>query len=215
MIITAVNAGPRKTWNTAQLVKEAARGAQETGAEVRYFDLYDRERFTGCISCFGCKRSPNEGICVCRDGLSGILASIRESDAVIFGTPNYLGQPSAGFRALYERLIFQNLTYQKEQRYYREAKTPVLFIMASNVPEEGYSAGPYREMIDYYRLGLGGSLGPCSVLLCGDTMQVSDYSMYNWTMFDAAHKTARHEAVFPDEKKKAYDLGVSLAKGEI
>ena len=214
MIITAVNAGPRKTWNTAQLVHEAARGAQEAGAQIRYFDLYDREKFTGCISCFGCKRNPNEGICICRDGLSEILASIRGSDAVIFGSPNYLGQPTAGFRALYERLVFQNLTYQVERRWYREAKTPSLFIMTSKMPAEGYAAGPSRDMIEYYREGLTSALGPCDIFLCGDTKQVPDYSRYNWTMFDAAHKIARHEEVFECEKRRAYEAGAMMAKGK-
>ena len=46
-------------------------------------------------------------------GLYPILHTIREADGVIIGTPNYLSQPSAGFRTLYERPVFQNITYQK------------------------------------------------------------------------------------------------------
>ncbi len=36
--IVAVNAGPRKGWNTDTLVSEAAKGAEAAGAEVVYFD---------------------------------------------------------------------------------------------------------------------------------------------------------------------------------
>ena len=38
--IVAVNAGPRKGWNTDILVTEAAEGAKSAGAEVERFDLY-------------------------------------------------------------------------------------------------------------------------------------------------------------------------------
>ena len=213
MKVTAINTSPRKNWNTATLVKEAAKGAEQAGAEVLYFDLYEQEKFTGCISCFGCKLTPNEGKCICRDGLSPVLQAIRESDAVIIGTPNYLGQPSAVFRALYERLVFQNITYQKEKRNYYVAKTPALFIMTSNVPEEGYLEGSaYASMIQSYRNGLEGSIGPTEVLICGNTLQVSDYSRFNWTAFDPAAKKERHDTVFPQEKKKAFELGAGLLK---
>ncbi len=38
--IIAVNAGPRKGWNTDTLITEAAKGAQSAGAAVERFDLY-------------------------------------------------------------------------------------------------------------------------------------------------------------------------------
>jgi len=54
--ITAVNAGPRKGWNTDTLISEAAKGAESAGAKIGRFDLFRLEKYTGCISCFGCKR---------------------------------------------------------------------------------------------------------------------------------------------------------------
>ena len=41
-----LNASPRKDWNTAQMLKSAMSGAQSTGAEVEYINLYDLN-FTG------------------------------------------------------------------------------------------------------------------------------------------------------------------------
>ena len=38
--IVAVNAGPRKGWNTDTLINEAVKGAQAQGAEVQKFDLF-------------------------------------------------------------------------------------------------------------------------------------------------------------------------------
>ena len=38
----AINCSPRSTWNTATLIREAARGAQAQGAEVEVIDLQNR-----------------------------------------------------------------------------------------------------------------------------------------------------------------------------
>ena len=43
------------------LVNEAAKGAESKGAEFIKFDLYKLEKFSGCISCFGCKREALKG----------------------------------------------------------------------------------------------------------------------------------------------------------
>ena len=112
--VIAINAGPRKRWNTDTLITEASSGVEAAGAEVKGFDLYRLERYTGCVSCFGCKRERNKGHCICRDGLTPVLDAIREADGLIIGSPNYLGEMTASFRALYERLVFQNLTYNRE-----------------------------------------------------------------------------------------------------
>jgi multimeric flavodoxin WrbA len=53
--IVAINCSPHINWNTATQVRDAAKGAEEQGTEVEVIDLYELEKFTGCISCFGCK----------------------------------------------------------------------------------------------------------------------------------------------------------------
>lgn len=104
-------------------------------------DLYRLDKFTGCVSCFGCKLDPNKGKCVCRDGMTPVLEKIAQADGLILGSPNYLGNVSAGCRALYERLYFQHLTYNKDQMFLVERKIPVLFILTSNAPEASYKQG--------------------------------------------------------------------------
>ena len=210
--IVAINASPRSGWNTGTLVREAAEGARAEGAEIRFFDLYKLERFTGCVSCFGCKLAPNEGKCVCKDGLSPVLDAIREADGLIVGTPNYLGDVSAGFRALYERLIFQSLTYRIEPRSYNGRMIPVLFIMTSNAAVEYYTPIGYRKMLKGYRRSLETFVGNTKLLIAGNTLQVKDYSRFNWTMFDAEAKKERHENVFPEERKKAFSLGGEMIR---
>ena len=210
--IIAINASPRTTWNTASLVREAAKGAESEGAEVSFFDLYKLEKFTGCISCFGCKLPGHFGVCVCKDGLTEVLDEIRNADGLIIGTPNYLGDVSAAFRSLYERLVFQSLSYKTEPGCYNEHLIPVLFIMTSNCAEEFYDKIGYDRMLENYKNTLGRMVGPTKVMVCGDTLQVDDYGKYNWTMFNPEAKKARYEAVFPEELKKAFQLGAEMVK---
>lgn len=205
--IVAVNAGPRTGWNTDTLVSEAARGAGSAGAVVKKFDLYRLDRYTGCISCFGCKREKNKGHCVCRDGLTDVLDAIGEADGLIIGSPNYLGEMTASFRALYERLIFQNLTYNLKTPCCNTEPIPVLLIMTSNAPDDAYEGllQKYKETFDMF-------VGPAKVLVSGETLQIKDYSKtdWPWTLFDPEAKKRRHETVFPKECQKAYEMGAEM-----
>lgn len=207
--IVAVNAGPRKGWNTDTLISEAARGAEARGATVEKFDLFRLEKYTGCISCFGCKREKNKGHCICRDGLTSVLDAIRESDGLIIGSPNYLGELTASFRALYERLAFQNLTYNRENPCCNQHPIPVLLIMTSNAPDTGYMG-----LMRNYQQTLSGFVGPTEIFVSGDTLQLRDYSKtdWEWSIFDPEAKALRHETVFPQECKEAYELGAALAE---
>lgn len=212
--IVAINASPRSVWNTAQLVKEAALGAKGQNAQVVVYDLYKLEKFTGCISCFGCKLPANLGKCICKDGLTEVLEDIRTADGLIIGSPNYLGDLTAGFRALYERLIFQYISYKKENPNYSERKIPVLMIMTSNADRDFYDQIGYTAMLEKYKANFENFIGPTKVMTCGRTKQVNDYDRYNWTMFDSETVTKRHETVFPVEKAKAFALGAKMVSGQ-
>ena len=205
--IVVVNGGPRKGWNTDTLLTEAAKGAESVGAEIIRFDLFRLEKYTGCISCFGCKREKFKGHCICRDGLTPVLDAIREADGLVLGAPIYLSEFTASFRALYERLIFQNLTYTKEQPCCNEHMIPALLVMTSNAPQE-----MYQGLIDNYQRTMNSFVGPTKVLISADTLQLKDYNStdWKWTIFDPEKKKKRHETVFPEECKKAFEMGKEL-----
>ena len=206
--IVVVNAGPRKGWNTDTLLTEAARGAESAGAEIVRFDLFRLEKYTGCISCFGCKKDKFKGQCICRDGLKPVLDAIRESDGLIIGSPNYLSELTASFRALYERLIFQNLTYNMETPCCNDRMIPVILVMTSNAPDTMYSG-----LLGNYQQTLSRFVGSTEVLVCGDTLQLKDYSRtdWKWTMFDPEAKQKRHDEVFPEYCRKAFEMGAAMA----
>ncbi len=204
-----VNAGPRKGWNTDTLLHETERGAKDNGYEVIWFDLYRLEKYTGCISCFGCKREKFKGHCICKDGLTPVLDAIREADGLVIGSPNYLSNFTAAFRALYERLIFQNLTYVREAPNCNEHMIPTLLIMTSNAPDTMYT-----DLVESYRFNFERFIGPTSTFISGNTLQLKDYSKtdWPWTYFDAKAKKTRHEEIFPKEREAVYNLSKGLFK---
>ena len=203
--IIAINGSPRSGWNTDILVREAAAGAASAGAEVEVIDLYKLEKFTGCISCFGCKTEAHLGKCIYKDGLADVLEKIRTADGLILGSPVYLGDITAGLRALYERLVFQYISYKIDPPNYNTRKIPVIFILTSNAPE-----GYYADLLKRYKGSLEAFVGPTQTLVSADTLQVSNYDKYNWTMFDSDKKKERHETVFPQERQAAFKLGKAL-----
>ena len=140
-----------------------------------------------------------------------MLDAIREADGLIIGSPNYLGELTASFRALYERLIFQNLTYNRETPCCNQHPVPVLLIMTSNAPDS-----MYMDLLRNYQQTLSGFVGPTEIFVSGDTLQLKDYGKtdWGWSIFDPEAKKLRHETVFPQECKKAYELGAALAERE-
>ena len=113
------------------------------------------------------------------------------------------------FRALYERLIFQNLTYNVETPCCNEHPIPVLFIMTSNAPDT-----MYLDMVHNYQQTLSRFVGPAEVLISGNTLQLKDYSKtdWPWSLFNPEEKQKRHETVFPEECQRAFEMGAELCR---
>ena len=55
-------------------------------------------------------------------------------------------------------------------------------------------------------------LGHCETLCAYNTYQFSDYSRYECGMFDEKVKAEHKEKVFPEDLKKAYELGKRLTE---
>ena len=89
-----------------------------------------------------------------------------------------------------------------------ERLIPVLMLMTCNAPAEFYT-----ELLEKYAGTLGRFVGPTRTFIAGNTLQVKDYTPFNWTMFDPEAKKARRETVFPDEMAEVRKLGQQLAEG--
>jgi len=213
----AFNGSPRKKkWNTVTLLKNALKGAASVGAETELIQLYDLN-FSGCISCFSCKRinRKQDGVCAVQDDLTSVLDRVKHTDALIIGTPVYYGTESASTRALLERLCFPYNKYAKDMRtlFPRPICTAVIYTM--NVGEELLEVMGYRRHFALTKMILERHFGACELLASTDTLQYSNYDKYESEKFDKKAKTKRHAEVFPEDCKRAFQLGVRMATGQI
>jgi multimeric flavodoxin WrbA len=214
MKVIAINGGPRKNWNTATLLKQALEGAVSAGAEVELINLYDLN-YKGCISCFACKRigGKSYGTCAVKDDLKPLFEKIQNADALILGSPIYLGMVTGELRSFLERLIFQYLVYDKNYSNLNQNKIPVGLIYTMNVPEAYLDRVGYQQMfLTTIEDPLKRTFGDTESLFVTDTYQFDDYSKYEASAFNEKEKAKRREEIFPEECKKAYDMGYRFSK---
>ena len=201
-----LNGSPRKNWNTAQLLRSAQKGAETAGAETEYIDLYELN-YSGCRSCLACKR---KGAAPCRcywkDDLTPVLERIWQADRLITGTPIYYSEPTGGFRSFMERITFPCMSYGGGEPCLFKGHINVDIFLTMNAPMEYYQTHleqKLRESLSLFRF-LNGNIRIFPVC---DTLQVKDYSKYDMAYFSEEHKKAIHEAEFPKELEKAFNIG--------
>ncbi len=212
MKVIAVNGSPRKGGNTAIWLQSALKGARTKGAEIELINLYELE-YKGCYSCFACKRKGNlcNGVCAVKDDLRGVLENILTSDVLLLGSPIYFSNVTGEMRSFLERLIFPSLSYNKGERSVYQGKIVSAFVYTMNVTEEQMMQMNYEAIFKQNQDLLELFHGNSEIFICNDTYQFKDYSMYEASKFDEAHKARVKEEQFPIDCQKAFDLGSRLA----
>jgi multimeric flavodoxin WrbA len=212
MKFIAINGSPRKTWNTATLLKKALKGAASRGAETELVHLYDLN-FTGCISCFACKTRGGKsyGRCAVKDDLKPVFKKIEAADGLILGSPIYFGNVSGEMRSFMERLLFPYFTYTDPPQSLFPQKMPTGFIYTMNVTAEIMREWGYQQVFDYNQRLLQMVFGASETLCCCDTLQFKDYAKVVADRFDPEKKARRRREVFPLDCDAALALGARLA----
>ena len=207
-----LNGSPRKNWNTALMLKEAQKGAESVGAETEYIDLFDLT-YTGCRSCMACKRKGAERChCFWKDDLSPVIDRIFDADALIIGSPIYLGDITSQVHGLIERLHFCALSYDNYSNYFT-GKVDVGIILTMNAPKMFYNLA-YRKKAKEVAQSFKALNGSVEVYACCDTLQVTDYSKYNMASFNEEHKKEMRAKHFPQDLEKAFQMGRRLSGGK-
>ncbi|RQW79951.1 MAG: flavodoxin family protein [Methanothrix sp.] len=217
MNILAINGSPRKDWNTATLLNKALEGAASVGAEAQLIHLYDLD-FKGCKSCFACKTRGGKsyGHCAQKDGLTPLLKRIEnEADAVILGSPIYLGTITGEMHSFMERLMFPYLTYTNPPATLFPRKISSGFIYTMNISEELMKEMGYLQHTKTNEWILSLIFGRAESLFSNDTYQFDDYSKVVADRFDPVQKAKRKQEVFPKDCEKAFEMGARFAKGGI
>jgi multimeric flavodoxin WrbA len=199
------------------MLKKAFEGASSQGAETELIHLYDL-KYQGCISCFACKKKDgvSYGKCVVKDVLKPIFEKIETVDAVIFGSPVYLGTITGQMQSFMERLIFPYLTYTDPPASLFPKKIPAGFIFTMGVPEEAMNQFGYQPRFANIERFLKLIFGESETLLSFDTLQFDDYSKVVAPRFDPVQKLKRRKEIFPQDCQKAFEMGARFAaKGKI
>jgi len=210
--ILAVNGSPRKRWNTAMLLEKALEGAASRGAETELIHLYDLD-FKGCTSCFGCKLKGGKsyGRCAMTDGLTPILEKLADADAFLLGSPIYFGTVSGEMRSFMERLLFPYLVYTRPPGSLFGRMIPTAFIYTMNVSEETMKEYQYPVHFRMNENYLTRIFGRSETLCSFETLQFEDYEKVVFSYFDPAERRERRRTVFPEDCRKALELGTRLA----
>ncbi|KKG18376.1 flavodoxin family protein [Methanosarcina mazei] len=213
MKVTAINGSPRRTWNTATLLEKALEGAASEGAETEMIHLYDLD-FKGCISCFACKLRDGKsyGKCAMQDDLTPVLEQLEDADAVILGSPIYLGNSTGEMRSFMERYIFPYLVYSDEPLTLYPRNIPVGFIYTMGAKEEFFDMFGLRTTIGLNENLAKRIFGDSASLCSTDTYQFDDYSKYVADRFDPEEKAKRRKEVFPQDCEKAFEMGSRFVK---
>ena len=199
MYILAINGSPRKTWNTAQLLQSALKGAEDCGATTELIHLYDYD-FKGCYSCLACKRKDKTtDLCSYPDDLQQILEKIRKADGVILGSPIYNGTDTAVMRAFVERLsypfLFRACPFQK----------PFATIYDLGMDYMGYDPGHNATSPRLFR----NIFGFCETMTAYGTYQY-DYDKYDGFRTNEERKPFS-EKQLPIDLRRAYEIGHRMA----
>ncbi len=213
MKIIAMNGSPRKNWNTEILLNKVLEGAASRGAETELVNLYDLQ-YTGCISCFACKRKGGEhGKCAMKDDLTPILEKLTKTEAIVLGSPIYYSNITSGMVALLERFLFSNSIYSSAIPTVYPRKIPSAFIYTMNVTEEQMCQMGYKEKLKAHENAIARTLGkPVELLYCWNTYQFTDYKQYESSIFSEAVKAKHKTEQFPVDCQKAFDMGVRFVK---
>lgn len=216
--IMIIDGGPRRNMNTAAMVAAFAEGVYEGGGEAKVVRLYDID-YKGCRSCMKCKlKGQQVTYCQFPDGLTEILRECAEANGLVLASPIYYGEITGMMRAFWERLTFPWLNYSKGTLI-APKKTSVAFIYTMN-------GGPaYGEKIRHSSMhkvelttsmALSHEIGrELEVLIANNTMQVNDYSHYNFADGTAECKQEWRNKHWKEDLRKAQEAGKRMASNEI
>ena len=122
----------------------------------------------------------------------------------------YFSAETGEMRSFLERLLFPFSTYTPDYASIFPGKLQVGLVYTMGIAEKDLSTYNYDKIFAALQGSLSRIFGNCDLLLCTDTYQFSDYSKYVSTSWDAEAKKKRREEVFPQDCKRAFDLGAKL-----
>ena len=101
MKVIGFSGSPRKDANTDRLVNQVLAGAKAAGGDTKLFRLDDLN-IRGCTSCYYCR---THDTCSVQDDMQALYKELHSADAVVIGSPVYMGQVSGQTKIFMDRLL--------------------------------------------------------------------------------------------------------------
>ncbi len=99
--ILGISGSPRPRGNTELLVARVLDAARQQGVETRLLPLAGKQ-IAPCLACDDCVGGPPD-FCVQQDDMLELYPHLLWADAVVFGSPVYMGTMTAQLKAVFDR----------------------------------------------------------------------------------------------------------------
>jgi multimeric flavodoxin WrbA len=143
MKIIGLSASPRKEGNTAWAINKILEGAKEQGAETQVWYSSDLD-IKPCKGCLGCVKSDR---CVINDDMQQLYDALDQADALVLGSPVYMGQMSAQAKIFNDRLFAQITPRFSPHFKEKNAGKKLVLVFTQGNPD----SGKFQVYFDYTR----------------------------------------------------------------
>ena len=151
MKIIGFSGSPHPNGNTAWSVEQILNGASKVGANTRLLSASELD-IKPCRGCFGCKNSNNG--CVINDDMQMVYNELLDADAIVFGSPIYMGQMTGQAKLFLDRLFPTN-SPTFSPFYKEQMKKKLILVLTQGNPDKakfqtyiGYTKQMF-EILDY------------------------------------------------------------------
>jgi Multimeric flavodoxin WrbA len=135
-------ASPHKEGNTAWTVNKILEGAKQQGAQTQAWYFSDLD-IKPCQGCLGCHKTDHG--CVINDDMQKLYAAIEQANAIVLGSPIYMGQMSGQAKIFTDRL-FAVISPRFSPHYKEKAvKKKLVLVFNQGNPDSGM----FQTYIDY------------------------------------------------------------------
>jgi len=181
-------ASSRKEGNTAWAVNKILEGAKGQGAETQSWCFSDIE-IKPCRGCSSCKKG-DKG-CVIDDDMQNIYPAFANADAIVLGSPVYMGQMSAQAKIFTDRLYA--CTSPRFSPYFKEIarKKKMVLVFTQGNPDSSL----FQPYFDYTK----------------KTFQVLEFDVISVQVIAGMRNKQAHE--IDDLQISMNDIGASLVLG--
>lgn len=181
--IIILNGSPRPNGNTAALIEQFVKGAEQSGSTITQFDL-QKMNIHGCLGCCKGGKDPSSP-CVQKDDMDKIYPAYKEADLVVLASPMYYWGISGQLKTAFDRLF---AVAECDPHYANPVKDCVLLMAAEGDTEENF------EPVRHFYLSLLHHLDwqDCGIVYAGGNMAAGDIQSK------------------PEQLEQAFSLGASI-----